>query len=384
VLKSVHFKNFLSFGPDAAPVELGPLNVLIGANGSGKSNLIEGVGLLRAAPVDLPRAVQEGGGAGPWFWRGEGPAELHAVFERPSAQLDLRHSIWLTREGTGYALQAERIENATARRGEKKPYFYFGWEGGRPMFNVAGGARRELRREDLDAQRSVLEQRREPDLYPELAFLTRSYGGIRLYRNWEFGREAPPRKPQPTDLRADGLDEKATNLAVVLNNLRAKARATLREHLEDIYDGARDVSFELHGNQIGLLLEEDGDVVVPATRLSDGTLRWLALLAILLDPAPPGLVCIEEPELGLHPDLVFVLARLLTEVSRRMQIIVTTHSEALIDALTATPEVVLVCEKVEGSTTLTRLVKDKLSVWLDEYKDLGRVWSKNLIGGGRW
>ena len=88
----------------------------------------------------------------------------------------------------------------------------------------------------------------------------------------------------------------------------------------------------------------------PATRLSDGTLRWLALLVILLNPTPAPVTCIDEPELGLHPDAIHTLADLLVEASTRTQLVVTTHSDALLDAFTDTPEVVCVCEKVEGST----------------------------------
>ncbi|MEW6754253.1 MAG: AAA family ATPase [Candidatus Latescibacterota bacterium] len=84
---------------------------------------------------------------------------------------------------------------------------------------------------------------------------------------------------------------------------------------------------------------------MPATRLSDGTLRYLALLAVLCHPTPPPLVCIEEPELGLHPDIMPQLAVLLCEAATRTHLVVTTHSDILVDALTDTPEAILVCEK---------------------------------------
>jgi predicted ATPase len=117
--------------------------------------------------------------------------------------------------------------------------------------------------------------------------------------------------------------------------------------------------------------------------LSDGTLRWLALLAVLLDPSPPPLICIEEPELGLHPDLMPTLARLLKEASERTQIVVTTHSEILVDAFTDTPEAVLICEREDGCTTLRRLDGDLLSAWLEAYT-LGQLWRKGELGGTRW
>jgi predicted ATPase len=149
-----------------------------------------------------------------------------------------------------------------------------------------------------------------------------------------------------------------------------------------VFDGVTDYEVKIEGNTVQIFLEEER-WLIPATRLSDGTVRWLALLALLLHPSPPPLVCIEEPELGLHPDLMPPLARLLKQASERMQIVITTHSDALVDAFTDTPEDVLVCERVDGSTTMRRLDKESLSEWLEMYS-LGELWSKGELGGTRW
>jgi predicted ATPase len=126
-----------------------------------------------------------------------------------------------------------------------------------------------------------------------------------------------------------------------------------------------------------------GRFSIPATRLSDGTLRYLCLLSILCHPKPPTLVCLEEPELGLHPDVLPTLAELLKEASERSQIIVTTHSDVLVDALTDQPETVLVAERSATGTTLTRLDAEKLRPWLEKYR-LGQLWTRGEIGGTRW
>jgi len=127
----------------------------------------------------------------------------------------------------------------------------------------------------------------------------------------------------------------------------------------------------------------EGDFSVPATRLSDGTLRYLCLLAILCDPEPPPLICIEEPELGLHPDILPKLADLLVQASQRTQLIVTTHSDLLVDAMTEHPEAVVVCEKHDGKTEMRRLKKEDLASWLGKYR-LGQLWTRGQIGGTRW
>jgi predicted ATPase len=93
--------------------------------------------------------------------------------------------------------------------------------------------------------------------------------------------------------------------------------------------------------------------------------------------------CIDEPELGLHPDMIPTLADLLRDASTRTQLIITTHSDALLDAFTDTPDVVCVCEKVEGSTVIRRLDAERLKVWRDEYS-LGKLWMSGEIGGNRW
>ena len=92
---------------------------------------------------------------------------------------------------------------------------------------------------------------------------------------------------------------------------------------------------------------------------------------------------IEEPELGLHPDLLPTVADLLVSASERSQLVVTTHSDALVDALTDTPESVIVCEKHDGQTEMGRLDKADLAKWLKDYT-LGNLWSSGQIGGNRW
>ena len=120
-----------------------------------------------------------------------------------------------------------------------------------------------------------------------------------------------------------------------------------------------------------------------ASRLSDGTLRYLCLLAILCDPDPPSLICIEEPELGLHPDMLPKIADLLVAASERTQLIVTTHSDMLVGAMTEQPESVVVMEKHDGKTQVKRLeANDELQEYLKSYR-LGELWLRGLVGGTR-
>jgi predicted ATPase len=104
---------------------------------------------------------------------------------------------------------------------------------------------------------------------------------------------------------------------------------------------------------------------------------------VLYSPNKPSLLCIEEPELGLHPDILPTIANILKEVSQETQIIVTTHSDEIIDALSDSPEDVIICENQNGATQMRRLCKDDLADWLDRYT-LGELWTKGELGGNRF
>jgi len=383
LIHRIRLENLLSFGPDTKGLDLRPLNVLIGPNGSGKSNLLEAISLLQAAPKDLASPIREGGGIHDWIWKGEPTAhaaKIEAIIENPNGHHSLRYQLTFAEKGQRFELTDECIENSIADTNLSTPYFFFKYQNGRPYLNVQETGERQLLREDIDPEQSILAQRKDPEHYPELTHLGKSFDQIRLYREWSFGRYTPPRLPQKADLPNNLLAENANNLGLVLNRLKREPRVKrqLLEALRELYDAVTDFDVIIEGGTVQVFFTE-GDITVPATRLSDGTLRYLCLLAILCHPQPPPLVCIEEPELGLHPDILPTLGRLLREASERCQLIVTTHSDVLIDCLTDTPESVIVCDKYHGQTELRRLSKEKLGDWLERYS-LGELWQKGELG----
>ena len=207
---------------------------------------------------------------------------------------------------------------------------------------------------------------------------------MRLYREWSFGRYTNPRLPQKADLPNEHLDPDARNLGLVLNRLRRdpEVKKQILEALNALYDGIDDFDVQIEGGTVQVFFYE-GRTTIPATRLSDGTLRYLCLLAILCHPEPAPLTCIEEPELGLHPDVLPTLAELLEQAAERTQLIITTHSDILVDALTEQPEAVLVARRDENGTRLERLSAEKLEPWIERYR-LGQLWLRGDIGGTRW
>jgi predicted ATPase len=202
-----------------------------------------------------------------------------------------------------------------------------------------------------------------------------------MFREWSFGRYAALRQPQPADLPTDVLLPDSRNLGLVLNEIQhSDASADFNRLLSTFLPRYQRFSTRIQGGTVQFYLHEDGlKAPVPATRLSDGTIRFMAMLALFLSPTPPPLLCIEEPELGLHPDAVSILADLLVETSKRTQLVVTTHSDELVSALTDHADSVLLCEYRNG-TKLQRVEPDSLQHWLERYR-LGEIWRIGEIGG---
>ena len=394
MLKTIKLTNLLSFGAETEITFNTGLNVLIGANGSGKSNLIEAISLLQAMPKDLTKAVRDGGGIQEWLWKGEeNPiAQIEAIMRNPNGQQPLRHTLKF--RATNYRIEviSELIENEKMYPGAgyNQKYFYYKYDGKQATVNERAESRRELHWQNIETDQSILAQRQDPDAYPEMAYLSNSYKKIRLYREWQFGRYTPARNAQKADLPNDFLEENISNLALILNSLRQTrdAKKKLLEALKLFYEDIEDFDIRLlPSGYVEIFFQESNfNLPISATRLSDGTLRYLSLLAILLHPNPPPLICIEEPELGLHPDVLPTLCDLLKEAAQKTQVIITTHSADLIDDLTDMPEAILVFDKYQGSTTVKSLNQKDLKEWLIDYRDykLGQLWRSGELGGNRW
>ena len=385
-IQSLRLSGLLSFAPDSPPLELRRLNVLIGPNGSGKSNLIEAIELLAATPRDLAATIRDGGGPGEWLWKGSagGRAEIDAVLEGAPTGRPLRYRIEFDAVQSRVEITDEAIEETKPAPG-KPPgsdvFFYYRFQQGNPVINVADGRPRHLQRENLRPDQSVLAQRKDPDLYPEVTWVGERLGNFHTFREWSFGRYVALRQPQPADLPEYWLLADSRNLALVLNQIEHDSGgARLNALMRRFYPRFERLSTRISGGTVQFYLHEQGFAApIPATRLSDGTIRFIALAAALLARDPPPLLCIEEPELGLHPDALPLLGELLVEASEKTQLIVTTHSDALVSALTDHVEAVVACERLGDGTTLRRLDPSQLSTWLDEYR-LGDLWRMGELG----
>ncbi len=403
-LRSIHPVNLLSFGPKTQPIELRHLNILIGPNGSGKSNFIEVVRLIHSLPDKDPwGTVLATGGVGEWIWKGtkskKPQCSVNAKLsfgELPGIKEEyLDFSMDLEKYEASFRVKRESIRTCTHDGSTDTHSSWFERSGSQG--NVHLRVARALEQPppfDLNLDRSILSQLASPTVQksgigrdlPELFKLAEFFETFDFHQDWDFGADCPPRDPQLVGQSVTQLDEDGFNLAHMLAYYRDDHKPVferITELTKRFYEPVKSVEVRLISTHLQIAIEEDGGFSTPAYRLSDGMLRWLAILAILLNPTPAPVTCIDEPELGLHPDIIPTLADLLREASARTQLIVTTHSPALVDAFSDDPESICVSEKIEGSTVIRRLSKPDLAVWLRDYS-LGNLWISGEIGGSRW
>jgi predicted ATPase len=386
-IKRLVLKKILSFND--AEIELGQLNVLIGPNAVGKSNLIEVLGLLQAAPnSSLVTAILRGGGVRQWLWMGDAVASPIATIECDlnlirGRQVDaLAYKLRFSEEARGLVILEENLVEANSGL---ESVTYFGRSSAHAEFGpIYLGTKAQTM--TLPPGESFLSQFKNPADTTPMTEVGKSLAQIRIYREFRTGPGSAARYGVSTTAQKEALADGSDNLALVLHELDFRDRHDrIREYLRRFCERFEDVKINVGEGLARIYLREAGlTEMVSAVRMSDGTLKFLSILAALFNPEPPPLMCIEEPEVGLHPDAVQLVAEALIEASESMQLIVTTHSEALVDALSDRPESVLVCERdFDNGTQMKRLSKERLKEWLEQYT-LGQLWRDGEIGGGRW
>ncbi|HXJ93428.1 MAG TPA: AAA family ATPase [Terriglobia bacterium] len=403
----IKIEGFRSF--KTVELNLEPLSVLIGPNGGGKSNLLDLMSLMGEAGNGLLEAgiASRGGPKSITFgfdWFRTIAVNFHfrkkedvlyslAAPPLPGEFLqDVTYKLALNFHPT-MTVSLEEVVEEPASRGQQPRLIVRRDADGctfyRPRLGFSGLPR--AKHKDLEDAKTIesraelaISQVKDSRLYPIPYELLRQFQQWTAYRDIDVGPRAPIRLPalvRPSvRLAPDG-----SNLTAVLNSIQQRHQDIWDEVVELIrtaYPEFKGIKFPPEGGDGNVALrwlekpfQGEG---VTANLLSDGTLKLLCLIAILKSPDPPPLICIDEPEVGLHPDWIELVAELMQSAATRTQLIVATHSPQIVAKLD--PEQVIVTEKEEGETHLERLNGQELEKWLDEF-NLSDLWLAGHIGG---
>jgi predicted ATPase len=339
----------------ALDLRLEPLNLLIGANGSGKSNFIAAFGLLsKIVERQLQVQVARSGGADSLLHYGS----------RNTRELFFR----LRMGANGYEARLAPDERDRLFFTEEHLWIQ---RDGKPEDTSWGSGHRET---------ELFNVLFDPQAVAGSIDILR---GRRVYHFHDTSSEAAVQKTG--DLHDnDFLRSDAANLAAFLYYLRERHEAYYRQIVATIQLAAPffgDFALRpdpLNEEKIRLEWSERGsDAYFGANALSDGSLRFICLATLLLQPEPPSTILIDEPELGLHPYAISLLAGLLKSAATRTQVIVSTQSVTLVNQFT--PEDIVVVEREDRESVFRRLSSADLENWLEDY-GLGDLWEENVLG----
>jgi predicted ATPase len=242
-----------------------------------------------------------------------------------------------------------------------------------------------VRYNDFDAQELALSKIFDTDRYFQIATVRKAIAELVVYNHFDTTPQSHIRRPMlPTSekrLLSDG-----SNLPQMLNTLKINDKpsfSALRETLRNINEQFTDIDFNFIGGNIELMLaEEKLNRSIHVSHLSDGTLRFLCLMSIFFNRERGALVCIDEPEIGLHPDMMHTMIQSLKESATETQFILTTHSAHFLDYFDF--EHIRIVEKDEhNASRVAQYTKEDFKGWYEEFS-LGKMWRAGDLGGNRW
>jgi len=364
----------------------GSLNLVVGPNGSGKSNLLQFLDLIsRAAKGELAKSIADAGGMVPLLWdhqpgsfgwslsidapiqeKPERTAAYHVLLQqlgRGSAyQVDHDSCVFWNQPGKGF----HSSENTGYERLHGELRFRAFAEGG---FSDVPPV------EDYDESESFLAATNSP---------TRTYlRAWRYHQEVQVGPGSAMRRPTTTQF-VDRLEIGGGNLVPVLHTLYTGNRDFKTAIDDGMRAGFGDEYERLEfqpaaAQQVQLAVQWKSSTEPHAGQdLSDGTLRYLFLLTALAHPKPPPLVMIEEPDVGLHPSMLSIIAEFAAEAAERTQIVFTSHSPDFLDAFSGLSPTVTLCHWEDGQTQLYTLDAQRLEKWLERYR-LGHLFTSGEL-----
>lgn len=362
IIENLKIQNYKSIRE--LDLSFGRINIMIGGNGVGKSNLISFFKLLNQISRKnlLSTAIKNGGADNLLYFGRKVSSSIDAIirfrqddsllsYYRFSLEPTAEDTFYFTQEAVGWSTDVDKIQwMRLGKGGHSESLFYTEKQYLAGIVSSVG--------EDL--------------------------GRFKVYHFHDTSESAKVK--QTGDVNDNyTLREDASNLAAFLYFLKEKHFIIYRqiEHtisrVAPFFQGFDLKPSALNPEKIRLEWKEKGsDLYFNAHSLSDGTLRMMCLATLLLQPEPPSTVIIDEPELGLHPAAIHLLASLIKMAAERTQVIISTQSVTLINQFT--PQDIIVVDRKDGQSVFRHIEEKELEIWQEEYA-LGEIWEKNLIGG---
>lgn len=342
--------------------ELKNLNILIGANGAGKSNLIDFFRLLRNI-IDgkLDEYIRSGGGISDFLFNGR------------KTTSEMKFEMHFGIRGYRFSLKPGPLDNCLLT--DEARYYEHGTTG---WWNLG----------DSPDGKSLLVKKVKEDS-TDSGYSRPVYNAISSWQIYHFHDTSATAAMRHYEIIQDNkvLRFDASNIAPYLLYLRNEKPDAFQEILDSVrlilpfFDNfLLEVTSFGEKQKVNLSwLQQGSDYPMQPYHLSDGAIRFVCLATALLQPDPPSTIIIDEPELGLHPSAITILSELIQNASKRTQLIVATQSPALIDQFSV--EDVIVVNRKDGASTFDRLQEKDFKVWLETYS-VGELWRKNVISGG--
>jgi len=407
MIKRITLENFFSFS-ESTTIELNPgVNILVGINGSGKSNFLKAIRFLYESI--------SGKGLEKMFLKDWGGFNTVANFnESKSDTIKLIYEFdkdvinkvvnggYEFRGNLVYEITIHKIGNTSYYLEEylyyknetilSRPFIFLKMENGKGIVSTDEYSEVGIQHfvEDgkiipFKQQELILRQISDPTRFLPLYTLRQAIESIAVYDYFDTTLESKIRQTN-----FDGIETRllntGENLVQILNRIKNHHSLQYEEIealLNKVNPNFKDIGYEKFGNNFYLTLREKKLAkTVGIGQISDGTLRFLLLLSVFLNPERGYLVSLDEPEIGLHPDMINTIAETIKKASANSQLIIATHSPQLLNSFEI--EDVLVFEKDENNKTIvTRKTEDDFEDWNDDFL-VGQLWLRGKIGGKRW
>ncbi|MDX2246937.1 MAG: AAA family ATPase [Bacteroidia bacterium] len=400
MVKEISINNFYSFNHATLQLHKNA-NILIGINGSGKSNFLKAIRFLKegVAGIGLKKHILDNlGGFDNILFKGTSKQDtsqsihIQYVFDAEAIRKmgngfrftdDIIYDISIIKStSTSNFYIKEKITNS-------KGFIYLDVSNGVGVLNEKvkkdSSKLNFIKYNDFDNQELVLSEISDTDRYFALTTLKKAIREITVYDYFDTTPKSYIRKPMlPTSEKK--LFSDGTNLPQILNTIKINHKQQYRkivEMLNEVNANFSGFDFNFVGGNIELMLEESGLASsIHVSNISDGTLRYLCLLSILYNPERGHLVCIEEPEVGLHPDMILNIANAVKDAAESSTIIISTHSENLLNYFDI--ENVRIFEKdIDNATQIASYTKENFQDWYEEFS-LGKMWKQGDLGGIRY